>query len=255
MTSPRLIAAGTGLLLTACGSSAGPAPSGPALSGNLTVLAAASLSGAFAAEAARFQADHPGVRVSSSFAASSTLAAQVQQGAPGDVFASADEANMKKLADAGLVSGAAAIFATNRLQIAVAPGNPKHITGLADLAGNGVLVDLCQPAVPCGTYAQQALGKAGVTVRPVSQEADVKGVLTKVEVLEADAGIVYATDVKAAGARVAGVDIPDAQNVTAKYPVATIKAAANPAAAQAFIDFILSPDGQAILAGYGFTRP
>ena len=258
MSRGLALAGALALLLGACGSSGASSPSGSpgqAPGGNLTVLAAASLTDAFKAEAARFQRDHPPVQVKFSFAGSSTLASQVQQGAPADDFASADEANMKKVQDPGLLLGAPVIFATNRLQIVVAPGNPKHIIGLAGLAGAGVAVDLCQPAVPCGTYAAQALGKAGATVKPVSQETDVKGVVIKVELGEADAGIVYATDVMAAGSKVTGIDIPDDQNVVARYPVAVLKVSTNAAAARAFNDFILSSDGQAILRGYGFSAP
>jgi molybdate transport system substrate-binding protein len=183
------------------------------------------------------------------FGGSSTLAAQITQGAPADVFASADQPNMQKVVDAGL-AGAPATFATNRLQLVVGPGNPKGIRSLADLARPGLVVVLCAPAVPCGTYAAQALGKAGVTVHPASQEQDVKAVVTKVQLGEADAGIVYRTDVRAAGAAVAGVDIPADQNVTAEYPIAELKGA-SPAAA-GFVDFVRSPEGQLILGGFGF---
>jgi molybdate transport system substrate-binding protein len=153
------------------------------------------------------------------------------------------------------LDGEARTFAANRLAIVVQPGNPKGITGLSGLARPGLVVVLCAPAVPCGAYAQQALSKAGVTVSPRSQEQDVKGVVTKVSLGEADAGIAYITDVSAAGAGVQGVDIPDAQNVLASYPIAVVKGGPNRAAARAFVDLVLSADGQAILTRHDFSRP
>jgi molybdate transport system substrate-binding protein len=146
-------------------------------------------------------------------------------------------------------------FASNKLQIVVGAGIPKGIKGLPDLANPATVVVLCAPAVPCGNYANQALTKAGVKVTPKSQEQDVNAVITKVSTGEADAGIVYVTDVKAAGTKVQGVDIPDDQNVIAQYPIATVKGGSNPTSGQAFIDFLLSAPGQAILANYGFTKP
>lgn len=174
------------------------------------------------------------------------------EGAPADVFASADQANMQKVVDAGSVSSTA-VFASNRLQIVVGPGNPKGIRSLADLARPGLVVVLCAPAVPCGAYGAQALGRAGVTVHPASQEQDVKAVVSKVQLGEADAGIVYQTDVRAAGAAVQGVDIPADQNVPVEYPIAVLKRA-DPAAAR-FVDFVRSPAGQRILGGFGFGPP
>jgi molybdate transport system substrate-binding protein len=151
--------------------------------------------------------------------------------------------------------GSPRVFATNRLQIVVAAGNPKGITGLADLVRPGLVVVLCGPAVPCGRYATQALQKAGVRVVPASQETDVKAVVSKVALGEADAGIVYVTDVKAGGAKVQGIAIPGNQNVVATYPIAVVKAASHGRAAQAFVDFVLSPQGQRILASFGFGGP
>ncbi len=183
------------------------------------------------------------------FGGSAALATQITQGAPADVFASADQPNMQKVVAAGYVS-AAAVFATNRLQVVVGHGNPKGIHSLADLARPGLVLVLCAPAVPCGAYGAQALSKAGVTVHPASQEQDVKAVVTKVHLGEADAGIVYRTDVRAAGSGVEGVDIPAEQNVTAAYPIAVLKGAVP--AAGGFVDFVRSPQGQRILAGFGF---
>lgn len=241
------------LLLAACGGSPASAPTAGPVSGQLTVLAAASLTDAFKDAGHTFEKAHPGANVQFSFGGSSALATQIQQGAPADVFASADQANLDKVS--GQVAGAQKVFAANRLQIAVAPGNPKHIGSLADLARPGLVLVLCAPQVPCGTYAMQAFKKAGVTAAPRSQETDVRAVLTKIATGEADAGIVYATDVKSGGGSVQGVDIPDAQNVVASYPVAVLKGAPNPRAAEAFTDFLVSPGGQAILTRYGFQKP
>jgi molybdate transport system substrate-binding protein len=224
------------------------------LSGTITVFAASSLTTAYTAIGKDFERAHPGSMVKFSFGGSSTLVAQIQQGAIGDVFASADQPNMQKAVDAGLVAGSPSIFAHNRLEIVVAGGNPKRIGGLPDLARSGLVVILCAPAVPCGRYATQALQKAGVTVKPASQETDVKAVVGKVALGEADAGIVYVTDVKAAGAGVQGVDIPSGQNVLADYPVAILKDSQNAPLAKAFVSYLLG-DGQPTLARYGFTGP
>jgi molybdate transport system substrate-binding protein len=239
------------LLVAACGTAAQPATPTPGLSGSVTVFAAASLTAAFGTIGADFQRAHPGTMIHLAFAGSSTLVAQVQQGAIGDVFASADQANMQKLINAGLTAGAPSIFARNKLQIVVPAGNPKHITGLTDLGRSGLVVVLCAPAVPCGHYALQALQKASVSATPASQETDVKAVLTKVSLGEADAGIVYVTDVKAAGAQVQGVDIPDAFNVIADYPIVVLKDSQNIGLARAFIGYVHA-DGQRTLAHYGF---
>ena len=238
-------------MVAACGTSAQPATSTPGLSGSITVFAAASLTAAFNTIGADFQRAHPGTMIHFAYAGSATLVAQVQQGAIGDVFASADQPNMQKLIDAGLTAGSPSIFARNRLQIAVPAGNPKHVTGLTDLSRPGLVVVLCAPSVPCGRYALQALQKAKVTVKPASQETDVKAVLTKVSLGEADAGIVYATDVKAAGAQVQGVNIPDDLNVIAVYPIVTLKDSQNMGLARAFIGYIHA-DGQRTLARDGF---
>jgi molybdate transport system substrate-binding protein len=240
------------VILAACGTPGQPvAPSGPGLSGSITVFAAASLTAVFGTIGADFQQAHPGTMIHFSFAGSSTLVGQVQQGAVGDVFASADQPNMQKLINAGLTSGSPSIFARNKLQIVVPAGNPKHVTGLADLGRSGLVVVLCAPAVPCGHYAIQALQKANVTVKPASEETDVKAVLTKVSLGEADAGIVYVTDIKAAGASVHGVDIPDVVNVIADYPIVVLKDSQNIGLAKAFIGYIHA-NGQRTLARYGF---
>lgn len=241
-------------LFSACGANAPTGGSSSTLSGTVTVFAASSLSAAFTTVGADFQKIHPGTTVKFSFAGSSTLVAQIQQGAIGDVFASADQPNMQKLIGSALTAESPTVFARNNLEIAVGKGNPKHITSLADLARSGLVVVLCAPAVPCGRYATQALRKAGVTIKPASQEADVKAVLSKVTLGEADAGIVYVTDVKAAGAGVQGVAIPPALNVVADYPIAVLKDSQNSSLAKAFVGYLLA-DGQRTLARYGFTSP
>ncbi|TMC70669.1 MAG: molybdate ABC transporter substrate-binding protein, partial [Chloroflexi bacterium] len=180
-----------------------------------------------------------------------TLTSQLTQGAPVDVFASADTAHMTVVQDAGLLSGQPTIFAHNKLEIAVAKGNPKGIHSLADLARPGLVIVLADPSVPAGKYAAQALAKAGVVVRPASLEQQVTGIMSKVALGEADAGIVYVSDVVTSG-QVEGVAIPDAQNVIADYPIAGLKGAQNQAGANAFISLVLSSDGQAILKAAGF---
>jgi molybdate transport system substrate-binding protein len=220
-----------------------------ATAGNLTVLAAASLSESFKELGAAFEAKHPGSKVTFSFDASSALATQANNGAPADLFASADQANMKKVSDAGNAT-APKVFAHNKLAIIVAKGNPKKVKSLTDFAK--VSFVLCAPEVPCGKYGLEALSKAGVKAQPKSLETNVKGVVTKVTSGEADAGIGYVTDAKAA-ASADGVDIPDAQNVIAEYPMAVLKQSANSNLAYAWLDFILGPEAQAVLAKYGFA--
>jgi molybdate transport system substrate-binding protein len=212
------------------------------------------LTAAYTAIGKDFQKAHPKSMVKLSFGGSSTLVAQIQQGAIGDIFASADQPNMQKAVETGLVAGSPSIFAHNRLEIVVGAGNPKRIAGLSDLARSGLVVVLCAPAVPCGRYATQSLQNAGVTVKAASQETDVKAVLSKVALGEADAGIVYVTDVKAAGAAVHGVEIPLALNVVADYPVAILKDSQNATLAKAFVSYLLGA-GQPTLARYGFTGP
>jgi molybdate transport system substrate-binding protein len=239
---------------TAAATTAAAAAAGK-VTGEIQVLAAASLTAAFNEIGTAFAAANPGASATFSYAGSNDLAAQIQQGAPADVFASADQANMKKVTDAGDNIGEPEIFATNLLEIMVQSGNPKGITGVADLANPDFTVITCDPAVPCGAYAQQVFTAAGVSVTPKSLEENVKAVVTKMTAGEGDAGIVYATDVLAAGDKAAGVEIPKDINVIASYPIVTVKQATNQATAQAFIDFVLSAAGQQILAEYGFTGP
>lgn len=227
-----------------------------ALSGNLQVFAAASLTEAFTEMGEAFEADHPNVRVTFNFAASSALAQQINKGGPADVFVSADESNMKKVTGAGNASDPKTI-ARNRLAIIVEKGNPKGITGLADLARSGVVFVVCAPEVPCGKFAAAALTKANSTATPASLEENVKAVVFKVTLGEADAGIVYVTDVKAAGDMAQGVDIDIATDpsLEAIYPMAVTKQAANQDAAREWTEFLLSNAGQEILSTYGFLAP
>ena len=220
--------------------------------GTVTVFAAASLSAAFQELARTFEAQHPGVKVDLAFGGSSTLVQQIQQGAPADVFASADEANMQRLVESGAIAGVPALFAHNRLQIVVGLGNPKHIAGLADLAKPGLTIALCGPTVPCGGYTAEVFRMAGLATPQASQELDVKAVLSKVVLGDADAGVVYVTDVRAAGTAVVGVDIPQEANVIARYPIAAVKNAPHAPAAAAFIAFVLSAEGQQKLTRFGF---
>ena len=214
------------------------------------MLAAASLSESFRELGTAFEAKHPGSKVTFSFDSSSALAAQANNAAPADVFASADQANMKKVTDAGNATRPK-VFAHNKLAIIVAKGNPKRITSLADFSRISFV--LCAPEVPCGKYGVEALSKAGVKAQPKSLETNVKGVVTKVTSGEADAGIGYVTDAKAAAASAEGIEIPDAQNVIAEYPLAVLKQSANSNLAYAFLDFILGPEAQAVLARFGFA--
>jgi molybdate transport system substrate-binding protein len=235
------------LVLAACGddgSGAGPRA-------EIKVFAAASLTAAFT-EIGEQLTSSSGTRVTFNFAGSQALATQVQQGAPADVFASADIPNMDKVKD---LVDTPRNFASNQLQIVVEKGNPRNVRGLDDLAGSDLKVVLAAPEVPAGRYAAEVLGRAGVTVKPVSEEDNVKAVVTKVSLGEADAGIVYVTDVTAGGERVEGVDIPDVENVTATYPIAAVKASKAQEQAQAFLDQVLGAEGQQVLKRYGFQPP
>jgi molybdate transport system substrate-binding protein len=224
----------------------------PGLTGNLTVLAAASLSEAFKELAGAFESRNPGTKITFSFDASSALALQANNGAPADLFVSADQNNMKKVTDAGNATGSR-VVAHNKLAIIVGKGNPKKIAGLADLGRSSVSYVLCAPEVPCGKYGTEALTKAGVKAKPKSLETNVKAVVTKVSGGEVDAGIGYVTDARAAAASVEGIEIPDEYNVVAEYPMAVLKQSPNSRLATAFLDFVLAPDSQAVLAKYGFA--
>src|SRR3954453_19347496 len=244
-----------GFAVASCGDDDSSSASGAAVSGRVTVFAAASLTAAFTAIGDAFKTANRGTNVTFNFASSSDLVTQINEGAAADVYASADEANMQKLVDAAGNAADPQVFATNSLQIIVQPGNPKRIKTLADLANPDILYVTCAPEVPIGKYAAQALATARVTVTPVSLEENVKGIVTKVTLGEADAGIVYTTDVIAAAEQAAGIAIPTENNVVATYPIVATKAAPNAAGAAAFDRFVLSDQGQKILAGYGFTSP
>jgi molybdate transport system substrate-binding protein len=220
----------------------------------VVVFAAASLKEAFTEIGQRFTADNPGAEVEFSFAGSADLVTQLTQGAPADVFASADTKNMDKVSAAGLLSGTPVNFASNALEIVVAPGNPKSITSLRDLTQPGLLVVTCAPQVPCGSATQKVEQAAGVTLSPVSEESQVSDVLNKVRSGQADAGLVYVTDVMAAGDAVTGVAFPESAAAVNTYPVAVLKDSRSPGLAQTFVDLVTGDAGRATLAGHGFGK-
>src|SRR5262245_10588169 len=255
-----VVCAVAALVLAACSSSASGSSSGGSsasgkLSGTLVVFAATSLTDAFNKIGAGFEKANPGVTVKFNYNGSSSLATSITQGAPADVFASAAPANMKTVTDAGDAAGTPQIFALNTGEIMVEQGNPQHIESVKDLADDKIKVAVCAPEVPCGALAQEIFNNAGVTVKPVSQETNVGGVVTKVTLGEVDAGIVYVTDVKANEAKATGVTIPADQNATTEYPIVQVKDAPNATAAKAFISYVLGPDGQKVLGSFGFMPP
>jgi molybdate transport system substrate-binding protein len=258
MRRPALVllaaAAATSLLAACGGSSSATGRTSSSLSGEITVLAAASLTDAFGALGKQFQEANPGTTITFSFGASSALATQIDQGAPADVFASASQKNMDAVVAAGDAT-ASKPFAENVMEIAVPPANPAKITRLSDLAEPGVKVALCQAEVPCGTVALKVFENAKITVTPVTQEADVKATLAKVTLGEVDAGVVYVTDVLAAGDKVTGIEIPADVNASTTYPIAALKSSKNAALAQAFVDYVLSAEGQKVLTDAGFAAP
>jgi len=240
---------------TSAGSGSSPAaPGSGAASGTVTVFAAASLTESFTSLGRQFEAAHPGTTVKFNFGASSSLAENINQGAPADVFASASPKNMQQVVDADGASDPKT-FARNVMQIAVPPDNPAGVREVTDLARSNVKVALCQPQVPCGAVAQQVFENVNITVKPVTQGADVKAVLTTVQLGEVDAGMVYRTDVRAAGTKVKGIEIPADQNASTSYPIAALTEAPNPAGAAAFVDYVLSPDGEKVLEQAGFAAP
>lgn len=247
-------------MLAACGSAAGGAGSTTsattdgALRGQVLVSAAASLTDAFADIERRFEQAHPDVDVVVNLAGSSSLREQILAGAPVDVFAAADTSTMDEVVAAGLVAGQPAIFAHNRLQVAVPPGNPARISGLDDFDDDHLLLGLCAAPVPCGRFARRALDAAGITPAIDTNEPDVRALSTKVAAGELDAGITYVTEVAAADGGVVGIDIPDDVNVVAQYPIATLAHAPNPRAAAAFTSFVLGDAGSS-LAAHGFDLP
>lgn len=265
MRRPTVLAAAVAitasLLLAGCGSSTSDdgastesAASDEGLSGTVTVFAAASLTESFTTLGAQFEQVHPGVTVTFNFGASSALAESISQGAPADVFASASTKTMDAVVSDGDAKNPK-VFAQNAMEIAVPADNPGKVTGLSDLARPGLKIALCQAQVPCGVTAQTVFDKAKITVKATTFGADVKSVLTTVSLGEVDAGVVYQTDVKAAGAKVKGIEIPADQNASTEYPIATLSTAPNAEAAAAFEEYVLSAAGTKVLTAAGFTAP
>jgi molybdate transport system substrate-binding protein len=221
----------------------------------VTVFAAASLTDVFTDLGKRLEKDNPGLDVQFNFAGSDALATQITQGAPADVFASANQKQMKVVTDAGLQGADPTVFADNVLEIAVPKGNPGHVTGLKDFANADLTLAVCAPSVPCGAAAQQVFTAARITARPDTEETDVKAALNKVQLGEVDAALVYATDVNAAGDQVEGIEFPEADQAVNEYPICTLKAAPNPDAAKAFVDLVTSDEGQQALTDAGFRKP
>jgi molybdate transport system substrate-binding protein len=251
---------GGALLATTACSAAEPGPqqtaaSGSASSGELNVFAAASLNGVLTDLAADFEDEHPDVTVRLNFAGSSDLATQILSGAPADVFASANTENMDKVAAPGMVAGEPVTFATNVLQIVVPNGNPRGITSLADLAERQIKTVICAPQVPCGAATQEVAREAGIEIPAVSEESSVTDVLGKVVSGEADAGLVYVTDVQNAQGDVEGIDFAEAGATVNDYPIARLAESANPDVAKAFVALVTGPKGRKALADYGFGTP
>lgn len=221
----------------------------------ITVFAASSLKSVFGKLAGQFERAHPGTEVNVSLAGSSDLVTQLVQGAPADVFASADEKNMGKAVDAGLVTGNPVIFATNTLTIVTGPGNPKGIASLADLTRPAITVVICAPQVPCGAAVQKVQDAAGLKLRPASEESAVTDVLGKVVSGQADAGLVYVTDAKSAGEKVVAVPFPESGDAVNSYPIAVLRESKSPTIAQMFVDLVTGPDGKRALSEAGFVVP
>ncbi|MFD5544491.1 molybdate ABC transporter substrate-binding protein, partial [Streptomyces sp. NPDC127079] len=227
----------------------------PKLSGSITVFAAASLKESFTTLKADFEKAHPGTTVDFSFGGSDALAAQITSGAPADVFAAASAKTMAIVTDKKDTATTPATFVRNQLEIATLPGNPDKISSLKDLTRSGLKVVLCDRTVPCGAAAQKALDASRLKLAPVSYEEDVKSALNKVVLKEADAAVVYKTDVKAAGSTVRGVAFPESASAVNAYPIALLKNAPNPSVAQAFIALVRSAEGQQVLNQAGFLKP
>jgi len=242
-----------GLVAAGCGSdkkaSTATAPESK-LSGEITVLAASSLTNAFTVLGSEFSATYPGTKITFSFGSSADLATQIEQGAPADAYASADAKNMDRIVAAEANAGEPVNFVRNRLAIAVEKGNPKEIANLTDLTKNGTVVVLCDPSVPCGKFADEVLANADVTLTPASREPSVKATLSKVELGEADAAIVYVSDVASSG-KVDGVEIPDDVNVVTTLPIVSLADSDNSAVAQAWVDFVVS-HADDLVSEYGF---
>jgi molybdate transport system substrate-binding protein len=249
------------LTLPACGSSSndasGSTSASPAgdLTGTLTVFAAASLTDVFGELGDRLMADNPDLEIQFNFAGSSALATQITQGAPADVFASANQPQMAVVTDAELQDGDPKVFTENVLEIAVPKGNPGKVTGIDDFADPDLTLAVCAPDVPCGSAAEKVFTAAGITAVPDTEEEDVRAALTKVQLGEVDAALVYASDVRSTGGDVEGIEFPESEDAINEYPVCALAAAPNPDAARAFIDLVLSDDGQQALEAAGFRAP
>ncbi|KAB2368118.1 molybdate ABC transporter substrate-binding protein [Actinomadura montaniterrae] len=254
-TSAAVLAASLALAAAGCGDTGDDASSGGGGSKTLTVFAAASLTETFTALGKTFEAAHPGVKVRFNFGGSDSLAQGITQGAPADVFASASPATMKTVTDAGDADGTPQVFTRNRLVIAVPPKDPGKVAKLADLARSGLKVVLCAPAVPCGAAAKKALAAANVEVKPASEESDVKAVLTKVSLDEADAGLVYRTDAKAAAGKVKAIEFPESAKAVNDYPIVEVRKAPQGALAKQFVQLVLGAQGRAALTAAGFEAP
>lgn len=256
MTRVAVLTAVAALALAGCGNSeTHAAPGSSAISGELTVFAAASLTESFTKIGKDFEATHPGVRVKFNFAGSSALAQQINQGAPADVFASAAPTNMKQVTDTGAITASPVTFVKNRLEIAVPAGNQAKVSGLADFAKADLKIALCAEQVPCGAAARKVFDIAGIKAAPDTLEQDVKAVLAKVSLGEVDAALVYRTDVKAAGGKVAGIEFAEADKAVNEYPIAVCAKAPNSNGAKAFVDYVLSDKGRAVLTQAGFDAP
>ncbi len=259
---PVLALAGL-LTLTACGGSTPSSDTASSsssqeeggLTGTLTVFAAASLTDVFTDLGDQLMADNPDLDITFNFAGSSALATQITQGAPADVFASANQTQMTVVTDAGLAEGDPTVFTENVLEIAVPQGNPAGVTGLSDFGDADLTLAICAPDVPCGAAAEQVFSAAGITAQPDTLEEDVRAALTKVELGEVDAALVYASDVQAAGDQVEGIEFPEAEDAVNEYPICTLTGSQNPEAAQAFVDLVESDAGQQALTDAGFRSP
>jgi molybdate transport system substrate-binding protein len=254
-----VMAALAAVAVAGCSSSSSSSPSssgssGSSATGTITVFAAASLTEAFTQLGKQFEAAHKGDTVKFSFGPSSGLATQITSGAPADVFASASPGTMQDVVSAGDASSPEN-FAKNTAEVAVPPNNPAKVKSVNDLAKKSVKVALCQPQVPCGEVAAEVFKNVGITVKPVTLQPDVKSVLTQVETGNVDAGMVYVTDVMAAGSKVVGVAVPASDNASTLYPIATIKGSKHQSEAQAFMNYVLSPTGQQVLTAAGFQQP
>jgi len=255
-TSRMAVVALTALVVAGCGPSNDTAPpSGGATGGKLMVFAAASLKKSFTDIGEQFKTENPGTDIEFTFAGSSDLVTQLTQGAPGDVFASADVNNMDKAAKADLLAGAPVNFASNTLTIVVAPGNPKKIGSLKDLTRPGLAVVTCAPQVPCGSATQKVEKASGIQLDPVSEESQVTDVLTKVTAGQADAGLVYVTDAEGAGDKVTAVAFPESADAVNVYPIAALKQSKNSPLATKFVDAVTGEVGEKILAAAGFAKP